>query len=119
MLHILPDQFAWASGAIGRPVLDGGEFFVVIHAAQQFQAVHNELPGAVDIFADFAFTVGGAPAGAVHDAFGATGNGADAAGLGQNTLAAGLATFHVDPEFFDRPQEGRVEARVDGLGVFL
>ena len=111
----LADDLAGPAVPGGAPVLGRNDGFQAVELADALEAVVDQLPGAGPVGVDFAMFLGRAAAGAVEHAFGAAGDGADAAERGQHAVAAAEAFFGPDGLFFEDAEELGVQGGVDGL----
>ena len=95
--------------------MDLGGAFQHVQTALGLQALNNALPAAVHLRADLALAVLGAAAGTVHQALGAGGDGADAAGQVQIALTALAAVVFQRSNALEAGQLDGIAAGVNGL----
>ena len=104
----------WPASPVLRPVFYGGNFFILLDTIKDSEAVHDLVPSAVHIAADFTFSSGGASTGAIEQALCAASDGTDPCCLGKNTIAAPEAFFTPSAGFIQRAEETRIKRREDG-----
>src|SRR5512145_2686812 len=113
LLHsqVFAHSLAGAAVTRGGPILFQDDFLIFLQLAQSLQTIHNELPRTIGFLVHFALAGCRSAAGAVEQALGAAGHGADAAGEVQNALAASLATLGPYSIFQSHANESRVDRR--------
>jgi hypothetical protein len=115
LYQFLPYALSGSSVPGSRPVFIGPPDEEIIESALFYLLTNNCVPDTLDFLGDFAFAARRPPTGSVHEALGATGNGAKAVKVMDETRAASGAPFGPDTVLKGTAHKGGIDAGIKTL----